>query len=261
MASTKAGTAADSMWWLAQGEGAVAAGLDWLSPREQARLASFRYTKRRIEFLARRWAAKHAVAEWLQREDTPGLLAGIDILNHASGAPYVLVDGRELALEISISDRAGWAVCALGTPDGDGGALGIDLELVEPRSAGFVDDFFTAREAAWVRQLPAGDAHDEAANLIWSAKEAALKVLKIGLRADTREVEVSLSPTQRSDGWAALSVSGPGGAVFPGWWRRDGMFLVTLAGQRALPPPARLSRGGNLATAAPLHSWLAQPRV
>ena len=63
MASTKAGTAADSMWWLAQGEGAVAAGLDWLSPREQARLASFRYTKRRIEFLARRWAAKHAVAE------------------------------------------------------------------------------------------------------------------------------------------------------------------------------------------------------
>jgi len=31
---------------------------------------------------------------------------------------------------------------------------------------------------------------DKAANLIWSAKDAALKVLKVGLRADTREIEL-----------------------------------------------------------------------
>jgi 4'-phosphopantetheinyl transferase len=58
-----------------------------------------------------------------------------------------------------------------------------------------------------------------------------------------------------------LSVTGRDGSVFPGWWRRDGVFLLTVAGSEPAPPPVRLAGGGNLATAVPVHSWLAQPLV
>jgi len=248
-----------TMWWLAHGEHEVPASADWLSPREQAILATFRYTKRRIEFLARRWTAKRAVAMVLHRDLALAALATLEIRHHGSGAPYLEVDGRPVAIDVSLSDRAGWAVCLVGPPGGSCGPLGIDLELVEPRSDAFVGDFFTADESAYVRSLTFGEARDEAANLIWSAKEAALKVRKVGLRADTREVAVEIGHARRPDGWTPLSVAGRDGMVFPGWWRRDGVFLLTIAGRQASPPPVRLDGGGNLAEAVPVHSWLAQP--
>jgi 4'-phosphopantetheinyl transferase len=247
------------MWWLAHGEHEVPASADWLSPREHAILATLRYTKRRIEFLARRWTAKRAVATVLDRALTPAALATVEIRHHPSGAPYLEVDGRPMAIDVSLSDRAGWAVCLVGPPGGSRGPIGIDLELVEPRSDAFVGDYFTADESACVRRLAAGEARDEAANLIWSAKEAALKVRKVGLRADTREVAVEIGHARRPDGWTPLSVAGRDGTVFPGWWRRDGVFLLTIAGRQASPPPVRLDGGGNLAEAVPVHSWLARP--
>jgi len=249
------------MWWLAHGEQELPSGVDWLTPREQEGLARFRYTKRRVEFLTRRWTAKRAVAMVLGRGLTTDALAGIEIRHHSGGAPWVAVDGQPAAIEMSISDRAGWAVCLVGPPDGSSSALGIDLELVEPRSDAFVGDFFTAAEAAGVRRLPGGEARDEAANLIWSAKESALKVLKVGLRADTRDVEVEFGHERRPDGWARLAVTGRDGSTFAGWWRRDGVFLLTLAGSISAPPPVRLHGSGDLAAAVPLHSWLARPLV
>ena len=249
------------MWWLAHGEHEVPAGADWLAPGEQVVVARLRYTKRRVEFLTRRWTAKRAVATVLGRGLAPAALASVEIRHHASGAPWVAVDGQPAPIDVSISDRAGWAVCLVGPPGGSHGPLGIDLELVEPRSDAFVGDFFTAEESAGVRRLPAGAARDEAANLIWSAKESALKVRKVGLRADTRDVEVDFGHERRPDGWAPLSVTGRDGSAFPGWWRRDGVFLLTLAGREPLPPPVRLAGGADLADAVPVHSWLAQPLV
>ncbi len=249
------------MWWLAHGEREVPAGADWLSPREQALLAGIRYTKRYVEFLTRRYAAKRALAAMLEREDSPTELARIEVRNHPGGAPYVVVDEQAAAIELSLSDRAGWAVCLVGAPGSPLGPLGIDLEIVEPRSDGFIDDFFTAAERDEIRARPAGEARDEAANLVWSAKEAALKVMKVGLRADTRDVEVRLDDSGRADGWSAMTVTARHGASFPGWWRRDGVFLLTIAGTAAREPPALLAASGDLAAAAPIHSWLAQPLV
>ncbi len=249
------------MRWLAHGEHEVAAGTQWLSPHERSVLAGIRYTKRYTEFLTRRFTAKRALATLLQRDRSPEALAAIEIGNHPGGAPYVALDGCQAPIEVSLSDRAGWAVCLLGAPDSALGPLGIDLEIVEPRSDAFVEDFFTAAERDFVRALPAGEARDEAANLVWSAKEAALKVLKVGLRADTREVEVAIDRGRRADGWAALVVTARGGASFPGWWRRDGVFLLTVAGVEPREPPELLAGGGDLAAAEPTHSWLGRPLV
>jgi 4'-phosphopantetheinyl transferase len=248
------------MWWLAHGEHEVDAGAEWMTPRELSVLSGLKYTKRRVEFLTRRWTAKRAVATVLGRGLTPATLAGVEIRHHISGAPWVAVNGEAAAIDVSISDRAGWAVCLVGPPGADG-PLGVDLELVEPRTDAFVGDFFTAQESAAVRRLAAGEARDLAANLIWSAKEAALKVLKVGLRADTRDVEVEIDWLRRPDGWAALSMTHRDGSAFPGWWRRDGVFVLTIAGRQRSPPPAWLDGGGALSDAVPVHSWLTQPLV
>ncbi|GAA4607331.1 4'-phosphopantetheinyl transferase [Actinoplanes octamycinicus] len=238
--------------WLAVGEADLPAGTGWLSPAEQARAAGLRYRKRHDEFLLRRLVAKHTVAALLGRPADPPELAAIEVGNAPSGAPVVRVDGVPLGVDVSISDRAGWAICMAGP------AVGCDLELVEPRTPGFVQDFLTEAEQRLVTGLPSGDARDAAANLIWSAKESALKVLQSGLRRDTREVEVTV-PDPPGTGWAPLSVRETGGPDFPGWWRRYGSFLVTVVGRVAGPKPIALATPDRLATASPRHSWLTRP--
>jgi 4'-phosphopantetheinyl transferase len=247
------------MWWLAHGEHEVPQSLGWLSPAERDLLAAIRFTKRRNEFLTRRWTAKQAIGTVLDIDRTPASLARIEVRHHPSGAPHVHLDGRAAEVEVSMTDRAGWAVCLVGPPDGAGsGRPGVDLELVEPRSEQFVADFFTAAEQAHVRSIVDVDQRHEAANLIWSAKEAALKVQQVGLRADTRTVDVQLGGERRPDGWAALHVAGSDGPM-PGWWRRDGLFVLTVASQTPHEPPEMLPTGSRLADAVPVHSWVEHP--
>jgi 4'-phosphopantetheinyl transferase len=238
------------MRWLARGENDLPADPDWLTAGEAARAARLRYSKRRTEYLLRRFTAKHAVAAVLGLPADPPGLARIETGNAPTGAPYVLVDGAPAGVDVSLSDRAGWAVCLVGT-----GAVGCDLELVEPRSPAFVRDFLTEAEQAYVTAHREPDA---AVNLVWSAKESALKVLRTGLRRDTRSVSVTVHDGQ-AGGWSPLTVRAAEGLALPGWWRRDGVYLFTVAATAAGPPPVALEDPAILAAAVPVHSWLDRP--
>jgi 4'-phosphopantetheinyl transferase len=222
-----------------------------------------RHPKRRTEYLLRRLVVKHAVAIVTGRSTEPEALAAIEVGNAPDGCPYVLVDGAPLGQDVSITDRAGWAVCVLGP------AVGCDLELVEPRSPAFLRDFLTEAERRSVDAQPAGNERDATANLIWSAKESALKALRTGLRRDTRSVEVTVDPgfdtaigtttTITSSGWGPLAVHGTEGVLLPGWWRRDGRFLLTVVAATPGPPPGAIEDATALASAVPRHSWLDRP--
>ncbi|MGB8381215.1 MAG: 4'-phosphopantetheinyl transferase superfamily protein [Dermatophilaceae bacterium] len=252
------------MQWLATGEASIPDGTDWMSDRELSRLARLRFTKPRTEYLLRRWSAKRAVAAALGRSLERETAARIELLNHPSGAPYVLVDAAPAGIDVSLTDRAGWAVVLVGEPGSfRSGTIGVDLELVEPRSAGFVADFLTPVEQSYVASRGAcGEpGWDVAANLLWSAKEAVLKVQRVGLRADTRTVEVWVDHRAGPDGWAALTATGADGTAYPGWWRRDGRFLLTIAHREPQQPPWPLPGSEDLATAVPIHSWVANPLV
>jgi len=243
------------LYWQAHGEHELPGTDEWLTDREREYAAGIRFTKRRTEFLLRRWTGKCAVAARLDAGTGHALLARIEIANRPSGAPYVLLDGAPAGVEVSLSDRAGWAVCVVGS---DLGRLGCDLEIVEPRTSGFVADFLTRTEQTFVTGHP--DPH-AAANLVWSAKEAGLKVLQTGLRRDTRSVEIVVSEPDPDHGWGELDVHCREGPVFPGWWRRDGLFLFTVAAERPMPVPGLLEGSGNLAGAQPVHSWTSRPVV
>ena len=253
------------MQWQASGEDQIPAGRYWLTDAEAARASSMRFTKRRTEYLLRRLAGKRAVAAAVGLPADPASLGRVAVLNRPTGAPFVRVDGRDLGLDISLTDRAGSAVCLVGP---DLAAVGCDLEIVEPRSEGFVSDFLTPEEQDVVASMPDDDARDAAANLIWSAKESALKVLRTGLRADTRTVEVVIESLDGltaeharadSSGWRRLTVRTVTGPL-PGWWRRDGVFLLTVAASAGLDsPPEVLPGSADLCAAEPIHSWIRQP--
>ncbi len=224
----------------------------FLTPRETARAGGMRYAKRRTEYLLSRWTTKTALAHRLGLTATATTFARLEIRNAADGAPEAWLDGRALAVALSMTDRAGWAMCALADP---GVAIGCDLELVEPRSAAFVADYLTAAEQRLVATAADEDDRHQRANLVWSAKESALKILRSGLRRDTRSVEVTLADGPRSHAWEPFSVVTEEGRRFPGWWRRYGSFLLTIAADRALAPPTALHDPPGIADAVPTHTW------
>lgn len=251
------------MQWLSRGEPHLPQGTAWLTPFEARRAASMRYTKRRTEYLVRRLTAKHAVLATLGWTADVATLGRVSVPNRLTGAPYVEIDGEPLGLDVSLTDRAGWGVCLVGS---DIGAVGCDVEIVEPRSSGFVADFLTAGERDVV--AGAGDTEQQQvlANLFWSAKESALKVLRTGLRRDTRTVEVQLDdPSARAHGqWSPLrvvSTHADGRAVMPGWWLRDGVWLLSVCYAEPAPAPVALETPSALRHAAPVHSWMANPLV
>jgi 4'-phosphopantetheinyl transferase len=207
--------------WLEEVEADVPETDDWLSPGEALRLAGMRFPKRRTDWRLGRWTAKCLVAACLEG---PRDFADIEIRAASSGAPEVFCLGHPAGLAISLSHRSGVACCAAGRP---GAALGCDLELIEPRSAAFAADYFTANEQVLIAQTPAADQPHLLA-LLWSAKESALKALRIGLRADTRSVAVEADLGRFRCGiWQPLVMSHPNGK-FHGWWQSDGVLVRTL---------------------------------
>jgi 4'-phosphopantetheinyl transferase len=203
--------------WLLATAGEEPADDAWLTPTEREALEGLRIPYRRADWRLGRWVAKQAVAAWLGIEPHR-----IEIRPAPDGAPEAFLDGAPAPVALSISHRAGRAACAVAPA---GTALGVDLELIEPRSDEFVQDYFTPAE----QELIAKDRLLHA-TLLWSAKESALKALREGLRMDTREVEVSLPEGEGSNGWSPLTVRRLAtGEVFEGWWRREGELVMTVA--------------------------------
>jgi 4'-phosphopantetheinyl transferase len=250
MAKASAAGAGVLTWWLARAQEQVPEPGGWLTAAERRHAGEMRYPRRRADFLASRWALKLAVARVLGWPDDDAALARISAATAADGAPELLVDGRPGGRGISLSHRAGRAACLVA---GQPAAIGCDLEFVEPRTDAFVRDYLTEPERAVV--AAAGPARDVAANLIWSAKESALKVLRTGLRRDTRSVEVTvadLTPPQHA--WSPLQVRAVEGAVFHGWWRHSGRFILTACAPSAFPPPTALDPAALDPATVTLHA-------
>jgi len=243
------------VYWLEQNEADLPAENDWLSASEAARLNGMHFAKRRADWRLGRWTAKRALAVCLDVSTHPLDLAEIEIRPAPDGAPEVFFGNKPVAVTISLSHRVGTAVCAVAL---SGAALGCDLEVIEPRSDGFVADYFTLEEQALVARASAAD-RSRLLTLLWSAKESALKALRAGLRLDTRcvivtpadvvqrrredgvgcreDVALPLPPSCGLSSWRSLQVRYTHGQVFHGWWQHAGNLLRTLvAAPQSLPP-------------------------
>ena len=213
----------------------------WLAPPERERLAALRVEKKRREWLLGRWTAKRLAQAVLAQEGHGQVeLADLVITPAPDGAPELVVGGHPASLILypSISHSGGRAFCALGPGCV---AVGADIEGIAPRGEGFAEDYFTAGERALVAAAPAAR-RDALVTAIWSAKEAALKALRLGLTVDTRLVECLVPPFGGAapETWAPFTASchpslGVAPATMRCWWRADDQTVLTLA---ALGPGA-----------------------
>jgi 4'-phosphopantetheinyl transferase len=205
----------------------------FLSSAELQKLSSLRFPKRREEWLLGRWAAKSLA------QSLPGYrqfaLSELEVRNSPDGSPYLCLPSGDPAPDgLSISHSHQLALVAMVL--GPGIRIGADLEKIEPRTHEFVEDYFTTAEGGLVGSFPA-EVRDTVSTLIWSAKESMLKALQVGLRWDTRQVEIlrilGLRSSQGGRGsWQGIQVGDPkpSGRHWIAWWQRRDDFLMTIVG-------------------------------
>ena len=217
-------------------EGRAPEGL--LSTAEAEVLEGFRFEARRRKWLLGRAAAKALLIEVLgsgtKMAPEP---ATVVVKNEDSGAPFAELEGRRLPGCLTISHRTGFGAAAY--EDDPAIGIGIDLELVETRSPALLRTFFTEAEQV---EVAAQDDHTAQVSVarIWSAKEAVLKALRLGLRRDTRQIEIALPDPEQAllpvaPGFAPLQTRLLGeiqpeveGELRLGW-RNEGAYVLTLA--------------------------------
>ncbi|MCX5783449.1 MAG: 4'-phosphopantetheinyl transferase superfamily protein [Elusimicrobia bacterium] len=147
-----------------------------LSEGEMAVYNGFSNPKRRRDWLGGRFALKTAAQNALPKFS----LKDIIILNDDDRKPFILAGGEKLPLPVSIAHSGDYAVGVLAGSKYC--AVGADLEKFEHRPASWAKDSFNDCEAV--------DNSPKFLTALWTQKEAALKLLGLGLSADLRDVIV-----------------------------------------------------------------------
>lgn len=207
---------------------------DWLSEGERLRVAEMRFPKRRNDYKLGRWTAKRAIGAYL-----PGTVPRdslLEIRAAADGAPDPYLNNKPGIFSISISHSNQRSLCAVGPCDLK---IGCDLEFIEPRENIFLQDYFTPEELFFVEQNTFCE-RSLAGTLIWSSKESVLKILREGLRRDTRSVSIQSGFNAQGawNPWTGRCLQPS--QTFHGWWRICDGFVYTLASDQPTAPPNQL---------------------
>lgn len=220
--------------WLTRSRADLPPGHGWLGPGERTVLAGLRLEKRRVDWRLGRFAGKAAVAAWLDVA-----ASRVEIVAAPDGAPEARLDGRQAPVALSLSHRAERALAVVA----EGGVLlGCDLELIESRSEAFVNDWLAPAERALVAAAT-GARRALVANLLWTAKEAAAKVRREGLRLDVRDAVAEPDGLDSlGSEWRPLAVSWVDGGGVSGWWRAEPGWVMVVVGEPAPAQPRLLDR-------------------
>ena len=236
---------ANPIYWCLQKTPEPSTARACLSPAEINIYEGFRFEARQKSWLAGRFTAKHLLSQVYagipDGKYTTELRTSsqIEIRNNDLGAPGAYLNDQPLPGSLSISHSGDWAASAYAP---SGSQIGIDLETITSRSDAFMRDYFTHNEVQMVSAMIAeiglaGEGlenhqpKDERATLIWSAKEALLKALGIGLRVDTRQVEVKAIKHQPIEAgvWKHLVLSSNhANGPIKAYWQTIDTYLLTL---------------------------------
>jgi len=173
-------------------------GLFYLRPQERERFHSFRYEKRRIEWLAGRIAAKCAGLQ-LQNNDEKNCWEKkqwhqLQISADNSGKPYVIWSALESStpVRISISHSKGYAIGMAAWEN-----CGIDIQQVTPAVERVEARFVTVSEKNILAEIVSLYGRQAALTLLWSAKEAVKKTSAGAIRPGF--LDISLNSLQQSE--------------------------------------------------------------
>ena len=230
--------------WLQQTNANVPPHDAWLCPAERLRLAQLRIPKRRTDWRLGRWTVKCALASYLGLPKAIRTFATIAVMPAETGAPRVFIGDEAAEVAVSLSHCDGVGICAVARRPV---WLGCDLEKVEPRSWSFVRDYFTPHEQNAVAACENDKLRASMITVVWSAKEAVLKALETGLRADTRSLTVSFTDEVILEApWRSLIIC-TNNRCFKGWWKQEKQLLYCFASDQlpAFPQALEMNRGND----------------
>jgi phosphopantetheinyl transferase len=142
--------------------------------------------KRKVEHLAGRLTAK-AVIAWTERTENGNIieLKDINVITVKDGKPYGKWDDKKYNISISHSNE--WAIVSISNIQ-----HGIDIELIEKRDPSFVKEMSTQNEIKVLKSSAKSiDLKEEVAQtMLFSAKEALLKKLGVGLSGGLKKVNL-----------------------------------------------------------------------
>ncbi|HSW40690.1 MAG TPA: 4'-phosphopantetheinyl transferase superfamily protein [Acidobacteriota bacterium] len=225
------------LYWLTQNLSDVPEDSEWLAEAERAVEAGLRFAKRRDDWRLGRWTAKQAVCAYLGKSGS--CFPYLEIRSAADGAPEVFYENDPAGFSISISHCRRTGLCVA---SGQDMLVGCDVEIIEARENGFILDYFTAGEIEAYEQVPP-EKKILASNLVWSAKESVLKILRDGLRRDTRSVEIRVDVSveqQQWNGWSGRCRESS--RTFWGWWKASEGLVYTMASGLPTSVPEQLIR-------------------
>ncbi|KAA3609762.1 MAG: 4'-phosphopantetheinyl transferase superfamily protein [Calditrichaeota bacterium] len=206
---------------------------NWFGEQEKAVLDNLRFTKRRSDWRLGRWTAKQVIFSFLKSEGShKDNLSEIEILADPDGAPQVYLQNKKAPFSISISHSHGVAMSVLNPAKIP---IGCDIEFIEEREENFVADYFTEQEMVWVKNSEAS-IKPVVCNLIWSAKESTLKVLKEGLRLDTKTVNILETKLGNTEEWQPIEIQFNETNEFFGQWKIMNGFILTIVAERNVIP-------------------------
>jgi 4'-phosphopantetheinyl transferase len=167
-----------------------------LSVEERARRDRFRFEADRRDFAIAHGLLRRALSRYTDVPPTDWRFA-----TNADGKPSIEnADPRVRALSFSLSHTRGCVACAITS----NAPLGVDVERSDqsPRVQAIADQYFSKKEAAWLRQCS-----DELRTIsfveLWTLKEAFLKAIGVGLSGSLTDISF------RFDEYARIEFSGP----------------------------------------------------
>jgi phosphopantetheinyl transferase (holo-ACP synthase) len=114
----------------------------------------------------------------------------------------------------------------------------VDIEQVAPRPEGFAQEYLTEEEIDLVCRSTDACTTEILLASIWSAKEAALKALQVGLSVGTKAVACLFDPAAASEeAWRPLEIKVNDRRLFHeaialrGWRRAEKDYVITLVVQ------------------------------
>ncbi len=117
------------------------------------------------------------------------------LADHDGTTVHRAVTGRPCAqppFDVSLSHSDRWTGVALSRI----GRIGIDIEAVRPVTTMLHRRCLGASELGWLHEVEPGMERDRRFFRLWTAKEAYLKALGVGLSVDPRDVEIDGSGRQ-----------------------------------------------------------------
>lgn len=154
-----------------------------LAPTELERLDQFAMPKKKIQWLAGRYAVKSGLLKLKPAQLKYTGLNRIEVLNQESSAPY-LVQFPEL--QISITHSYPYCIGVISEYP-----IGVDLEKIMPLRESLINNYFHPNEIQNLAAKKDIEQYQTQAILYWTRKEAVSKLLKLGLKMDFKQLDTA----------------------------------------------------------------------